>query len=324
MKLGTSNTTTDTAVAAGAVVEQAPAGGTEVEKGSAVAVTVSAKAETIAVPDVTSKDASAAADAITAAGLVPVVYRDYNAAPSNTVFAQVPTADDQVAPGTTVAIGVSSGKAPTNPKVPNVVGKTKADATSALEKAGFKAQAYESYNATVAAGKVFAQFPAANTQVLAGSTVGIGVSKGKAPAPAPSTPSTPAQPTNVKVPNVTGKTEAQANSTLKNAGLAPTSYQVFSDTVAKGTVVAQLPGAGSSVAKGTVIGIAVSQGKAPASVKVPNLVGKTVEDAYAALEQLGLVPVGVPEPDATEPEGTVTDQLPDAGASVAPNSRVVC
>ena len=158
-KLGTSSTTTDTAVAAGAVVDQAPAAGTKAEKGSAVAITVSAKAETIAVPDVTGKDASAAADAITAAGLVPVIYRDYNAAPSNTVFAQVPDADDQVAPGTTVAIGVSSGTAPTNPKVPNVVGKTRDAATSTLEKAGFKVQRYESYNSTVAAGTVFAQFP---------------------------------------------------------------------------------------------------------------------------------------------------------------------
>ena len=120
-----------------------------------------------------------------------------------------------------------------------------------------------------------------------------------------------------------GKTEAQATSTLENAGLAVTAYQVFSDTVAKGTVVGQLPGAGSSVAKGTVVGIAVSQGKAPASVTVPDLVGKTVEEAYSTLKQLGLVPIGVPEPGATEPDGTVTDQLPDAGTKVAPNSRIV-
>ena len=219
-------------------------------------------------------------------------------------------------PGASVAIGVSLGATPSNPKVPNVVGKTRADATASLENAGFKSQVYESYSPTATAGVVFTQFPAANTKALAGSTVAIGVSKGKAPtAPTPQA--------NVKVPNVVGKTEAQANTALKNAGLGVASYTVFSDTVAKGSVVGQLPAAGASVAKDTVVGIAVSGGKAPQELTVPNLLGKTADEAYSALKSAGLVPVSVPDPESTEPDGTVVDQLPAAGSMVPPNSRVV-
>lgn len=317
--LGTSTQKTDTTVPAGAVIEQSPEGGTAAEKGSAVDIIVSAKAATVEVPDLMSMDASAAADALTEAGLVPAVYRDYNTAKPNTVFAQVPEAASEVAPGTTVAIGVSLGAAPANPKVPNVVGKTQAQATSTLEKAGFKIQVFQSYNATTAAGSVFSQFPAPNTVALAGSTVAVGVSKGKAPA----APTTPSQPANVKVPNVTGQSESQATTALRNAGLEAASYEVFSDTVAKGTVVGQMPAAGASVARGTVIAIAVSQGKAPASVTVPNVVGRSIEEAFTELEAAGLVPVAVPDATATEPDGTVTDQLPGPGSKVAPNSRVV-
>ncbi len=317
--LGASTQTTDTTVAAGLVVEQSPKAGAELEKGGTVDIIVSAKAAAIQVPDLVSMDASAAADALTAAGLVPAVYRDYNAAKANTVFAQVPEAASEVAPGTTVAIGVSLGAAPTNPKVPSVVGKTQAQATSTLENAGFKVQVFQSYNSTTAAGSVFSQFPAPNTVALAGSTVAVGVSQGKAPA----APSTPSQPANVKVPNVTGKTESQATTALRDAGLQVATYEVFSDTVAKGTVVGQMPAAGASVARNTVVGIAVSQGKAPASVTVPNVVGRSIEDAFTELEAAGLVPVAVPDATASEPDGTITDQLPGPGSKVAPNSRVV-
>ncbi len=327
--LGDSTETTDTDVPVGAVVEQTPEGGAKAEKGSAVSIVVSTKVAevevpeeaskdaTVTVPDVTSKEASPAADSITAAGLVPVVYRDYNAdAAAGTVFGQVPAAGDEVAPGTSVAIGVSLGAAPTNPRVPNVVGRTRADATSALGRAGFGVRVYEAYSATVTAGVVFTQFPAANTPVLAGSTVAIGVSKGRAP-------TTPAPPANVAVPNVVGQTEANASKALKNAGLGVNSYTIFSDTVAKGSVVGQLPSAGASVARGTVVGIAVSDGKAPQSVTVPDLVGKTADDAYKALEGLGLQAVSVSDPSASEPDGTVIDQQPEAGSKVPPNFRVV-
>lgn len=316
-KLGTTTESTATDKPAGTVTAEDPPAGTDANKGTTVNITVAKPPATklVAVPNVTSMEASAAADAITAAGLRPAPYRDYNAStPAGHVFGQAPSAGQQVTAGTTVALGVSLGPAPTSPKVPNVVGKSQDSATSTLKSAGFSAKVYQEYSSSVAAGVVISQFPAAGTQALAGSTVAIEVSKGKAPT----------TPTNVTVPNVVGKTEADATNALKNAGLGVETYHEFSDTVAKGNVAGQLPTAGEKVAPGTVIGIAISDGKPPSQgVVVPNVVGKTADEATAALAAVGLKPVVVPDSKSTAKVGTVIEQLPEAGSTVPPDSDVV-
>jgi len=313
--LGTTTESSETTQPEGTVIAETPAAGTQIKKGTEINITVAKPSNLVAVPNVMSMEASAAAAALTAAGLVPAPYRDFNAStPAGRVFGQAPRAGQQVPRGTTIALGVSLGAAPVSPKVPNVVGKTQADATSALKNAGFSARVYEAYSSSIAAGLVISQFPGAGTQALAGSQVAIEVSKGKAPS----------TPTNVSVPNVVGKTEADATSALKNAGLGVESYHEFSDTVAKGKVAGQLPAAGEKVAPGTVVGIAISDGKTPSQgVKVPNVLGKTADEATATLVAAGLKPVVVPDPKSDAPAGTVTSQLPETGSTVPPNSEVV-
>jgi hypothetical protein len=59
-------------------------------------------------------------------------------------------------------------------------------------------------------------------------------------------------------------------------------------------------------------------------VRVPNVVGSSVEDAHRTLAAAGLVAVGA-EPDGPplmELTGTVTDQSPESGACVAAGSAV--
>ncbi|MDR3687106.1 MAG: PASTA domain-containing protein [Coriobacteriia bacterium] len=316
-KLGTSTESTETSAPVGTVTAEDPPAGSTADKGTPINITVVPPPTTtlVAVPTVTSMEASAAANQITAAGLVPAPYRDYNAAtPAGHIFGQVPPPGQQVPRGTTVALGVSLGVAPTNPKVPNVVGKSRDSATTALRTAGFGVKVYEAYSSSVAVGFVVSQFPGAGVQALAGAEVAIEVSKGKAPT----------TPTNVTVPNVVGKVEADATSALKNAGLGVETYSEYSDTVAKGNVVGQLPAAGEKVAPGTVVGIEISAGKAPSQgVSVPNVVGKTVDEATTALTDVGLKAVVVPDPQSTATPGTVFAQLPVAGSLVPPDSQVV-
>ena len=64
-------------------------------------------------------------------------------------------------------------------------------------------------------------------------------------------------------PRLSGKTEADAKTALKNAGLAPIVYRDYSDTVAKGAVVQQFPEGGTTTAVGAEIAIMVSLGKLP-------------------------------------------------------------
>jgi len=68
---------------------------------------------------------------------------------------------------------------PTTINVPNVVGNSQANARTALEAAGFVVNVVEQYHASVAAGNVISQNPAAGTAVTAGSTVTITVSRGQ-------------------------------------------------------------------------------------------------------------------------------------------------
>jgi transcriptional regulator with XRE-family HTH domain len=61
-----------------------------------------------------------------------------------------------------------------------------------------------------------------------------------------------------------------------------------------------------------------------ADVRVPNVVGSSVEDAHRTLAAVGLVAVGA-EPDGPplmELTGTVTDQSPESGACVAAGAAV--
>jgi len=316
-KLGTTTESKDASGEPGTVTAEDPPAGSKADKGSPINITVVPPASTnmVAIPNVVSLEASAAADQITAVGLVPVPYRDFNAStPAGRIFGQVPAATQRVPRGTTVALGVSLGAAPTNPRVPNVVGKSRDAATTSLRDAGFGVRIYEAYSSAVAAGFVVSQFPGSGASALAGSEVAMEVSKGKAPT----------TPTNVTVPNVVGKAEADATSALKNAGLGVETYSEYSDTVAKGNVVGQLPSAGEKVAPGTVVGVVVSAGKAPSQgVSVPSVVGKTVDEATATLAAAGLKAVVIPDAKSTATPGTVFAQLPVASSLVPPNSQVV-
>jgi len=58
-------------------------------------------------------------------------------------------------------------------------------------------------------------------------------------------------------------------------------------------------------------------------VTVPNVVGKTAEEAEAAITAAGLVPKSSSQPDAEVPKGTVISQGPAAGAKATPGSTVL-
>jgi serine/threonine-protein kinase len=129
--------------------------------------------------------------------------------------------------------------------VPNVVGKTQAQATSLLTTSGFTVQVVQQADDTIKAGEVISQSPAAGGQADKGSQVTITVSSGVEQIP---------------VPSVAGDDLAGASATLGAAGFKVTSTQQSSTTVAAGTVINTNPAAGTIVAKGATIQIIVSSG----------------------------------------------------------------
>jgi serine/threonine-protein kinase len=134
----------------------------------------------------------------------------------------------------------------------------------------------------------------------------------------------PQAPVSVEVPNVVGDKRAQAISEIEEAGLEVgtiTPVAAAGETQEPGTVVEQDPAAGDEVERGTAVDLTIVE--SPALVAIPNLEGSSVEEAEAALLELGLEPTGpVDEPSETVDEGSVTRTDPGSGEEVDPGSTV--
>jgi len=124
----------------------------------------------------------------------------------------------------------------------------------------------------------------------------------------------------VRVPGVVGLDVAQARANLEDFRLEA-SVEKTRDDAPAGEVISQKPDGGSRVERGTTVALTVSRGPAP--VTVPELVGLSLEDAEAALEDEGLVlGESTDEPSDEFDEGIITDQSPDPGDEVEDGSPV--
>lgn len=91
----------------------------------------------------------------------------------------------------------------------------------------------------------------------------------------------------VRVPNVVDNNIDEALSAIASAGLTPAdSKEQYSETVAKGRVISQMPYAFASVKKGRRVYITVSRGIE--TLRMPSLIGKTLRDARLTLMREGL------------------------------------
>ncbi len=224
-----------------------------------------------AIPDVTGKTRAEAQTLLTQAGfVVGAVTDDFSdAVPAGSVVSQQPAANSSAKKGTSVALTLSRG--PNLSSVPTVTGMTESEAFKALETAGFSPQALPSeFNKDVTSGTVFKQTPAGGTQAAKGSVVSYVVSRGTEL---------------IQVPDVTGKSQSSATSTLQKAGFKVSTRESTSDKVDKGSVMSQNPPSGVSVAKGSTVSITVASG--PATALVPAVIGKTEAEARSALTGAG-------------------------------------
>ncbi len=295
----------------------------------------------VAVPSVVGQTQPQAQAALEAAGLrVGQVSQEPTlAVPPGTVVGQTPAADSAVKKDSAVDISVAS--VPTA-QVPDVVGQLQSDAITALAEQGLRTGTVSYvYDSAVQAGKTTAQTPAASEKVAVGSAVNLTVSMGAQQG---------------QVPNVIGLSQDDANAVITAAGFTVTTVKGASDGVPPGDVSAQSPAAGVVTAAGSTVTITVSTGPAPASapapstpapapapetppapappseptkpteppattVKVPDVIGKSVKDAVDALKSVKLkVSFAFAPSDGDYLK--VIKQDPDAGAAVDPGTTV--
>jgi beta-lactam-binding protein with PASTA domain len=170
----------DAVVPVNRVISQDPAGGASVPEGTMVNIVASAGPTAAVVPNVVGQQRTAAEAAITAAGLTagPVTQASHATVPSGAVISQTPTGGSEAAPGSAVALVVSTGP-PVPTTVPNVVGQPRAEAEAAIMAAGFNVGIVTEQNDTVVPqGAIVSQTPAGSSTALRGSSIDIVVSLG--------------------------------------------------------------------------------------------------------------------------------------------------
>jgi len=224
----------------------------------------------IVVPEVIGMTENEAVDALTAVELaVGPIERVFSEEPSGTVLSQSPEPGVELEVAGEVSLTVSKGKELF--AMPDLVGMTEDEALQALRDAGFELDTIKrEFNKDVPDGQVFKQEPVAGANVPGGSLVTLYVSKGTELA---------------KVPDVVGKKQGEAKTTLEKAGFSVKVVDESSDTVATGLVIRQTPDGGVSVDAGSSISIVVSTG--PRMVQVPNVIDKTESEAKAILTDAG-------------------------------------
>src|SRR6476619_5891037 len=123
----------------------------------------------------------------------------------------------------------------------------------------------------------------------------------------------------VTVQQYTGIVESKAVDLIIADGFEPKVQRTPSADQPVGIVFEQSPIEGTSLARGGIVTIKVSTGKK--TVSVPDVVGKQLTDAVAALTRAGLnaKSVGVP---SDKPSGTVTAQDPRSGTSLVEGASV--
>jgi beta-lactam-binding protein with PASTA domain len=134
----------------------------------------------------------------------------------------------------------------------------------------------------------------------------------------------PAQPQTAKVPDVTGQTEAAAVTAFGNAGiLASIVFVPASDPL--GTVIQQAKPAGATVPFHSHVQINISRGPNNNPLQsVPNVVGKTLQDAVSTLNAAHLRLIYLKYPVTSQAQaGKVVQQTPLGGAQAPQNAQIV-
>ncbi len=223
------------------------------------------------VPGVLSKTEAQATDRLTAAGLEVRIEKDYSdTVERGAVISTDPEVGERIRDHDTVTLTISRG--PETVPVPQLGGYRLDKARALLKRNGLEpGMVTREFSDEVARGSVISTSPDAGTERRAGSAVALVISKGSP----------------VEVSDVTGSDLADARAELGQAGLKVkvAAKTVTSDEFEQGQVAVQSPEGGSEAEQGDTVTLTVSKG--PEMIKVPDVVGDSVDEAKEALEGAG-------------------------------------
>lgn len=201
--------------------------------------------------------------------------------------------------------------------VQDVCGKLQEEAQSELEAQGLYMFVIQEQKSDQPEGTVLNQDPVGGSEVSAGTTINVIVA-GTENVDFTDSESQSEQ-NDVPVPNVVGKLEKDASSTLSAAGFKVSKTYKYDDSVDAGKVVSQSP-RGGNAQEGSTVTIVISQGKK--SITVPPVQGHSKKDAQAALQKAGLKVAVKEEYSDSVKAGQVISQSVSSGKIVPADTTV--
>jgi eukaryotic-like serine/threonine-protein kinase len=226
------------------VIGQDPPPGATADEGSQITLNISDGPKITEVPPVTGLDRTTAHKVLREAGF------DFRDIPTpsdrvrvDRVIQQEPSGRSQAQQGVQIKLDISTG--PQRAAVPEVVGKSENDARAALEDAGFRVSVKPREDDKADPGTVLAQDQGPGTQLARNSMVTITVA---------------AQPKQVTVPDVVGRSQNSATKTLSGRGFEVSPEDVVVDTPDQdGLVQKQSPESAGKVDRGSTVTITVGR-----------------------------------------------------------------
>ena len=184
--------------------------------------------------------------------------------------------------------------------MPETTGRTLTDVQADLDALGLHTQVEEEFSDDIDTGSVTRSDPEGGSSVHKRAEVQLYVSKG----------------VDMKtVPEVTGKSQDEAQRSLTDAGLAVGAVtDAYSEDVPQGQVISQSVAAGTPLAHDSAVDIVLSKGREP--LTVPTLSGLSASAAKSAIEDLGLVATPTEAYSDTVAEGQVISQQTREGSTL--------
>jgi len=193
--------------------------------------------------------------------------------------------------------------------VPNVLGKDLATSQRMLNDAGLQVmEAREQYSSSAKKGIVMSQLPFSNSTVKEGRRIYLTVSKGIE---------------TIRVPSLYGQTVRDARLTLMRIGLqlGDVTYQT-DENVAADRIAGQGVPPGAEIPNDGMISVVVSRGTS--GIRVPSLVGLSLDEAQGVLLDAGLAVGSIVEKSSGAFDaGVVIAHDPRADSSVVQGTAIM-
>jgi beta-lactam-binding protein with PASTA domain len=223
----------------GLVVAQSPEAYARAPAGTKVDLIVSRVAST-KTPNLIGLDLNTATSAILSVGLVKgQISERQSRSKLGTVISQNPEPEALIEKGFPVDLVIAK---PEEVVTPNLIGRPESEVENTLAGSGLVLGVLSYSVSRQSPGIVLSQDPKPNLVVPYGTPVDVTISKSQT----------------VRVPNLTGKAESEAEQLLKEAGLSRGRRTVKPSTREEGTIIGQTPEPGQDVATGTAVDVVLA------------------------------------------------------------------